>query len=398
MPIPAAVESQKEYLVALREHFHQNPELSMQEFATAETIERELAAAGIAHRRIGETGVLGILHGGLGGGPCVVLRADIDALPIQEGEQRPYGSRSAGVMHACGHDGHTASLLGAARALARLAPTFAGEVRFAFQPGEEIGRGAEDFVAAGVLQGASRAFGVHMMPGVPVGSVALVPGPTFASVDKFVLQITGVGAHVAAPHLGVDALYVAAQIATGLQAVVARQTAPQHEVVVGIGTLNAGTAYNIVAQNAQLQGTVRCFTPEIRQKVLQSIQKIAQSMAEAYGAKAELMVEVITPALINPPELLAETTAVAAEVVGEGRVVTIPRMLFGDNFAEFLNNCPGFYGLVGTTDPAVPATALPLHHACFDLLPQSLLVACGLYTQYALHTLHGGAQKARQQA
>ena len=220
MAIHPLIEQDKDYIIALRRWFHRHPELSMKEFETAKRIEEELNAIGIPTFRVGATGVLGTIRGKRGPGRKIVLRADTDALPIQDGKAVPYASQCPGVMHACGHDAHTAALLGAARALKQLEDNFSGEIALVFQPGEEYGAGAVLFVQVGALEGANRSFGVHLQSNLPVGQVAMNPGAENASVDHFTIRITGKSAHVSTPELGADALYAAAQVVTALQGLV----------------------------------------------------------------------------------------------------------------------------------------------------------------------------------
>ena len=238
--IQEQLEQEKTYLSALRREFHRRPELSLQEFCTAARIEEELDRFGIPHTRVGETGVLGTLRGTGTGAGVVVLRADIDALPIQERSGAEYCSQTPGVMHACGHDVHITCLLGAAKLLAERRAAFGGEIRFVFQPAEEIGQGAKPFVEAGVLDGADRVFGLHVAPDLPIGTVGLKPGLNNAAVDLFSIQVHGKSAHVAQPQLGVDALYIASQTVVALQALVTRLTSPVEPVIIGVGKLQAG--------------------------------------------------------------------------------------------------------------------------------------------------------------
>ena len=247
MDVKKAAAETKDYIVSIRREFHRHPELSLQEFRTAQRIEEELDKFGIPHTRVGETGVLGTLKGAKDNGKVLVLRADIDALPIEETHECAYRSENAGVMHACGHDAHAACLLGAAKILSENRDAFGGKVRLVFQPGEEIGKGAKPFVAAGVLEGAERVFGLHTAYDLEAGTVGLKPGINNAAVDHFRIRVHGRSTHVSTPHMGVDALYIASQIVVAVQGLVTRRTSPTEPVIIGIGKLNAGTTYNAVA-------------------------------------------------------------------------------------------------------------------------------------------------------
>ena len=381
------IEKQREKLISLRRYFHMHPEVSMQEFHTAERIEEELDKLHIPHRRVGETGVLGTLGKETEGGKTIVLRADIDALRIQDKKQVPYASLTAGVMHACGHDAHTAALLGAAAALKEAEEHLNGTVRLFFQQGEEFGQGARVFLQQDLLQGVHRVFGVHVASNIPIGNVGLSAGPINASVDHFVIKVKGRSAHVSTPHLGVDALYIAAQIVNALQGIVSRQTNPTDTVVVGIGVLRAGDAYNIVAGNALIEGTTRCFTQEIRKKTNQRIREIAEATGRAHGAEVTVEFEDFASPLINDEKVCGEVRTVAADIVGEEHVVPREVSLSGDDFAEYLLQVPGAYAFVGTANPANPDTTVPQHADNYDIDEEGILIAANLYADYALKIL-----------
>lgn len=376
------------YLTALRRDFHRQPELSLKEFRTAARIEEELDRFGIPHTRVGETGVLGTLRGTGTGAGIVVLRADMDALPIQETGGAEYCSRTPGVMHACGHDVHTACLLGAAKLLAEHRAAFGGEIRFVFQPAEEIGQGAKPFVEAGVLDGADRVFGLHVAPDLAIGTVGLKPGLNNAAVDHFRILVHGKSAHVAAPQLGVDALYIASQTVVALQALVTRLTSPVEPVIIGVGKLHAGTTYNALAGSAVLEGTTRTISQESRERVREQITRTAQNIADIYGGAAEVQWTDITAALVNDRQACLEAAA-AAERLGESvRIVTDRSLsLCGDNFAEYLLHTPGVYAYLGTGNPALPNTLGPIHNGDFDVDEEALTLGTGLYTGYALSKL-----------
>lgn len=381
------IEKRREELIGLRRYFHMHPEVSMREFGTAEKIEEELDRLQIPHRRVGETGVLGIIGKEDGAGRTVVLRADMDALRIQDKKIVSYASQTPGVMHACGHDAHTASLLGAAAALKEKEAQLKGQIRLIFQQGEEFGQGARIFLREGFLEGADRVFGIHVASNIPVGSVGISAGPVNASVDHFTINIKGKSAHVSTPHLGVDALYVAAQTVTALQSIVSRHTDPTDTVVVGIGVLQAGDAYNIVAGNARIEGTTRCFTQETRDAVNGRIRAIAEAVAGAHGAEAAVEFEDFTSPLVNDAEVCREVRQVAARIVGEEHVVPREISLGGDDFAEFLLKVPGTYAYVGTGNPEKPDTMAPQHAENYDIDEEGILIAANLYVDYALEIL-----------
>ena len=384
MAIHPLIEQDKDYIISLRRWFHSHPELSMKEFETAKRIEKELNAIGILARRVGGTGVLGVLKGRKGPGRRVVLRADTDALPIQDEKTVPYASQCPGVMHACGHDAHTAALLGAARALKKLEDSLSGEIGFVFQPGEEYGKGAVLFLQDGALEGADRSFGVHMQSNLPVGQVAMNLGAENASVDHFTIRIHGRSAHVSTPELGADALYAAAQIVTALQGLVGRLKSPTDPALIGVGVLRAGEGYNIVAREAVIEGTVRCFSEETRAMINGKIADTARGVAALYNTTAEIETESFTRALINDARVYAETAPLVEKVVGRGNLVVKELSLGGDDMAEIMAVVPGVYAFVGSGSEAVPGSRLAHHTPGFDIDERCLTIAASLYVESAL--------------
>lgn len=387
MAIHPLVARDREYLVSLRRHFHQHPELSMQEYHTAQRIEEELAALGIPTQRVGETGVLGILRGKGSDGKKIVLRADTDALPIQDSKTVPYASCTPGVMHACGHDAHTTALIGAARTLKQLEDNLCGEVDFVFQPGEEYGKGAVIFLESGLLAGAERSFGIHVQSDLPVGQVSMSSGPENASVDHFTIRVQGKRTHISTPELGVDALYAASQIVVALQEITTRLVAPTDPVLIGVGVLRSGEGYNIIAQDAVIEGTVRCFSPETRALVSRKIAEVAANTAATFGATTQVEIESFTCALINDPVVYAETVPVIQQVVGTENLRPKALSLGGDDMAEIIAKIPGVYAFVGSGSPAVPGSQAAHHTSEFDIHEGCLTIAASLYIEFALYQL-----------
>lgn len=384
MTIQQEVAAREEELIALRRWFHTHPEASCEEYHTAERIERELDSVGIEHRRVGETGVYGVIYGGQPGGGVIALRADIDALKIQDEKTEPYRSQTDGVMHACGHDAHTASLVEAAKILQSRRGGFAGQVRLFFQQGEEVGYGARVFLNEGLLDGAGRVFGVHMASEVPVGVVGVKAGPNNASVDHFTIRIHGAAAHVSTPQRGVDALYIASQLVVALQAVVTRRISPIDTVIIGIGVLRAGDTYNSVAKEAVLEGTVRVFTPELRAFVHEQVSNMAVQTAALYGGTADSEWEDYTSPLSNDPAVCGEVSELVRAYWGDKALMTDrPLSLGGDDFAEYLLRVPGVYAYVGSGSEKNPNTTMPHHCGLFDIDERALGVAASLYAGYA---------------
>ena len=380
----------REYITEMRRYFHAYPEVSLKEYNTCKKIEEELDKMGIPHRRVGETGVYGWIDGKGNGGKdkVMVLRADIDALAMEDLKEVSYCSKEEGVCHACGHDAHIATLLGAAKILKEKEQEFGGQVRLFFQQAEEIGQGARIFVKEGLMEGATRVFGAHVSSKLDSGTVSLTAGPQNASCDYFKIKVTGKGAHVSTPQLGIDAVYVASQIVVALQSIVARNTDPLETVVVGVGVLRAGTQYNIVAEHAEIEGTTRSFSKAVREFTNERVKTIAKQTAELYGAEAEVEFQGFANPLINDEEAVEEVTEVAKQVIEEKNIISnFEKMLGADDFADFLQETKGMYAFVGTRNKEKPNTASAHHHGLFDIDEEGLLLSCNLYVDYALQVL-----------
>lgn len=376
----------RDELIALRREFHRAPELGLREYHTAARIERELDRCGIPHERVGETAVVGHLTGNGNGSGLVVLRADIDALPIQETNAVPYRSQTPGMMHACGHDAHTTCLLGAAKVLSAHRADFGGEVRFLFQPAEEIGQGARPLIAAGMLDGAQRVFGLHTASDLPAGTVGVKPGANNAGVDHFIIRIHGKSAHVSTPQLGVDALYIASELVVALQSIVTRMTSPVEPVLIGVGKLNAGTAYNAVAETAVLEGTTRMFSPESRAHLRETINAAAAHISALYGGTAEVEWDDFATPLTNDAGVCGEVERVA-DALGIPTTANRALSLSGDDFAEYLLQTKGAYAYLGTANPKKPHTCISNHRGDFDIDEETLPLGAALYAAYALSVL-----------
>lgn len=387
MNISPKVEQEKEYLISVRRHLHQNPELSLKEYKTASFIEQQLDSFGIPHRRVGGTGVLGTITG-KSGGKTVLLRADIDALPVNEETSHSYPSKNAGVMHACGHDAHTAALLGAAKVLQSLRGTFAGRILLVFQPAEEFGHGSKFFLAENITEGVCRAFGIHMSPSFPVGTVAMRRGADSASCDYFKISVHGKGAHISKPDLGIDSLYIASLIVTELKAL-ASKLVPSETALIGVGTIHSGSSYNIIAEDAVLEGTTRTFSYQTQDLLKQKVTELASFIAKEYGGSAITEFETFTSPLINDDTAYDEAYAAAESIVGADNIYQDQAKLIADDFAEYIRRIKGVYVYVGTSDPKNPQTQYPLHSSKFDIDENALLVAANLHIEYALTVLKG---------
>lgn len=381
----------KKYMVEQRYFFHAHPELGLQEFNTCAHIEEELDKIGLPHRRVAGTNVIAEIDGkgqtrGEGAGKTLFLRADIDALPIQEQNEVIYKSQNDGVMHACGHDGHAAYLLGAAKLIKEHAADFSGKVIFCFQAAEEIGKGARDVIAAGELDKVDRIFGIHFQAGMDVGKYGIKAGPDMASCDRFKIVIKGKAVHITTPQNGADSVFIGALIVTQLQTVVSRLVSPVEGALIGVGSFHSGTTYNIIPGEAVLEGTIRAFSTANRKKLWEAVKKIAVDVAEAYGAKAEVDIEDICDPCTNPADTTAEVVESAKKIVPAENVLTSIDKRFGsDNFADYMRKAPGTYVHVGSSDGE--STRYPHHNEHFDLAPDCLPYAAALAVQYTLDYL-----------
>lgn len=388
MNIKDYVIKEKDYIYSLRRYFHKYPEESLKEYNTAKKIEEELDKLNIPHKRVGETGVLGIIKGNKPSDRVLAIRADIDALKVPDLKETEYKSENDGYNHACGHDGHTASLLGTAKILKEKEDELAGEVRLFFQQAEEIGQGARIFIKEGYLDGVEEIIGAHVSSGIELGKVSVTSGPGFASCDYFKITIKGKGGHVSAPHLSIDALYIASQIVVNLQSIVSRQTDPIDTVVVGVGLIKGGTTYNTVAGEIILEGTTRAFTFESREKTNKSVEKIAKNIGEIYGAEVVVEFRDYASPLVNDERVSREVELISKDIVGEENVITNhPKKLGADDFAEFLIKVPGTYIQVGTRNKTNSNTAVAHHNDLFDIDEQGLLVVTNIEVDYVLKKL-----------
>ena len=378
-------------VVELRRYLHSHPELPKKEFNTATKIEEELDKLGLMHKRVGETGIYSEIKGTKCDGinKTIVLRADIDALPIKEGHVCEYSSQNDGVMHACGHDAHTASLLTAANILVKHKDLFSGTIRLCFQQAEEIGYGARLFVDGGYLDGANRTFGIHVGSNIPVGKIVVMSGANNASVDWFKINITGKSAHVSTPELGIDSAYIISQIVVGVQSLITRTTSPMDNVLIGIGKINAGSGYNIVAENASCEGTIRVFSQEIRKCIKKKLEMLVSNTCQIYGASYSIEWADFTSPLINDEKSTLEAQKVAVELFGKSNVITSRKAsLGGDDMAEFILKVPGVYAFVGTRNEDIFETTVAHHNPYFDIDENGLKTSVAMYFGYAIEYLN----------
>ena len=376
-------------LVNIRRHLHENPELGFEEVATAQYIADYLAGLGLeVTSQVAKTGVVALLRGARPG-KTVAIRADMDALPIQELNEVPYKSKHPGKMHACGHDAHVAAAIGAARILWELRDQINGNVKFIFQPAEEAPGGAEPMIAAGVLENPTvdAIIGGHVWGGLESGIIEVMSGPTMASSDIIRLKIIGKGGHAAQPHTTIDPIVIASEIVGALQKIVSRQTDPFEAVVISICSFHAGDVFNVIPHSAYMEGAVRTLNNELRQELPQKIEKIIKGITEPYGATYELDYYLGYPVTVNDPGVTETVRKAAVSVLGADKVRVAARAsMGGEDYAYFLNKVPGTYIRIGTRNPE-KGICQEMHHPRFDIDEAVLELTPVVYAQAAFDLL-----------
>jgi amidohydrolase len=384
----AAIETSSRHAVDVRHRLHQIPELGYQEFKTAGLIRAELDGLGISHLD-GVAGAPTATIAWLGdtGKPCVALRADIDALPIAEQTGVPYASTHAGRMHACGHDGHTATLLGVASVLKPIAEELPVCVKLLWQPAEEGGAGAAKLVTAGVLDGrigpkVSAIFGLHGWPGLKVGTIATKPGALLAATDNFATTFRGSGCHGAFPHMGRDPIVAACEAVMSLQAFVSREMDPTDSAVVTVGQFNAGTATNVIPDVAMIEGTARTITPHARQQIGPAIERRCAGVAAANGCTVDFEWFPGYPPTINDPAMADYVAKIAKQIFAAERYFPVPRpSMGGEDFAYYLEQVPGCFFLIGVEPPGHAGGYPPLHSDRYDFTDAAMAVGMRMFVE-----------------
>ncbi|MGA2815655.1 MAG: M20 aminoacylase family protein [Xanthobacteraceae bacterium] len=387
MPIVNRVADLHAEITAWRRDIHANPELLYDVHRTAASVADKLKTFGCDEvvAGIGRTGVVGVIRGRKAGGKVVGLRADMDALPIEEATNLAYKSTVPGKMHACGHDGHTAMLLGAAKYLADTR-NFAGTAVVIFQPAEEGGAGARAMLRDGLLDrfGIQEVFGMHNYPGMPVGEFAIRSGPMMASTDSIAINLEGKGGHAAWPHLGVDTVLVGAQIVNQIQSIVARNVDPLEAAVISICVFQAGQTDNVIPQYAKLRGTIRSLSPQVREFLQRRLQEVVEGTAQLYGAKADVTFSTGYPVLVNEEGRTAFAAAVADEIAGKDKVNRdVPPLMGAEDFAYMLQERPGAFIYLGNGDSAM------LHHPAYDFNDEAIPVGTSYWVRLAETALAG---------
>ncbi|MBW3565690.1 MAG: amidohydrolase [Acidobacteria bacterium] len=396
--IDAQIEALAQQCIALRRTFHQYPELSNREVETSRRIADQLRHIGIPiETGIARTGIVGDIRGGLPG-PTVAVRADIDALPIEETIDVPYKSRNPGVKHACGHDSHIAIGLTVAEVLWKNRETLPGRVIMIFQPAEEgpppgEKGGAPLMLEEGIFEKyePEAIFALHAWPALKAGTVGVRPGPFFASSDTFSIRVEGKQSHGAQPHLGVDPIVASAQIVTALQTIDARRVDPTEPVVVSIGIIRGGTRFNVIPPLVEMEGTLRTLSPAVRDLARDSIHQIVEDTAKAVGASASVsFADSSNPPTVNDPELSEMAIASLRSTLGSENVVMAGQQMVAEDFAHFAEAIPGFYYVLGVGNPERGITA-NLHTAEFDIDESALTVGAKAMTNLVLDYLEAGS-------
>ena len=386
MDIRKAAHDISEYVIGLRRHFHMYPESSLNEFETSKKIRQELDKLGIKYEVVADTGVVARIHG-KAKGKTVLLRADMDALEIEEKNTHEYVSKNKGKMHACGHDGHTSMLIGAAKILNETKDSWSGTVVLCFQPAEEIAEGARIMIEKGnVLEGVDGAFGIHLWSDVPVGKVSVEAGPRMAGADFYTLTVRGSSGHASKPDQTIDPIVTASSIVMNLQPIVSREMDPIEPVVITVGTFNAGTRFNIIPDKAVLSGTVRCFSKDIWNDIDKKIERVASNTASAYRASIELDYQKKTPPTINDPDASRRARESVVKILGEEGVYLMERTTGAEDFAYYADSVPSCFAFVGIRNDAKEAN-FPHHHERFQMDEDALEIGTALYAQYALDFL-----------
>ena len=388
MNVKELAKEQESYVIQCRHYLHSHPELSTKEVNTTRFIKEELEKMGVEVQEFeGITGCVGTIKGDKPG-KTVMLRADIDALPITENPGKSYCSLNPGVMHACGHDCHTSMLLGAAKILSAHRDEIHGTVKLIFQMAEEIGRKSEEYVKRGALEGVDAIFGMHIWSAVPAGKVNLESGERMACSDRFTIKIHGKSSHGSAPHEGKDAIIAGAAAIQALQTIPSRINNPFNALVVTVGIFNGGTKENIIADQAELTGTVRAFNREFRNSMPEVIKSVVEPVVKGYGCSAEVDYYFGPSPLINDHEDLVQIArGAASKEMGEDALIPLKKMTGAEDFSVYMETVPGVFGYLGCRNEEKGIIAAH-HHPAFDVDEDVLYHGTGIYVQFALDYLN----------
>ena len=390
MDIKEKAENIKDYIIEMRRHFHQNPELSLEEFETTKKIVNELEKMGIevSTFKDGLTGCVGTIKGAKEG-KTLLLRADIDALSVHEKTNLEFASRVDGKMHACGHDCHAAMLLGVAKILSEMKDKFSGNIKLFFQAAEEIGLGAKLSIEQGVMDNVDACYGVHVTPRFESPKINMQYGERMAATDVFKLTVEGTSSHGSSPHLGHDAIVASAAIITALQTIVSRINNPLKPAVVTIGTIKGGQRFNIIANEVIMEGNVRTFDEIFRKEIETHIREIAESVAKAHSCTAKLEYRYGTGVVLNKDKNLVDIAQNAVKkLYGKDSLVKMEKITGGEDFSLLMEKAPGIFGYIGTRNPKVPGSEKINHHECFTVDEDALIRGTAVAVQFALDYLN----------
>lgn len=390
MDIKEKAENIKDYIIEMRRHFHQNPELSLEEFETTKKIVNELEKMGIevSTFKDGLTGCVGTIKGAKEG-KTLLLRADIDALSVHEQTNLEFASRVDGKMHACGHDCHAAMLLGVAKILSEMKDKFSGNIKLFFQAAEEIGLGAKLSIEQGVMDNVDACYGVHVTPRFESPKINMQYGERMAATDVFKLTVEGTSSHGSSPHLGHDAIVASAAIITALQTIVSRINNPLKPAVVTIGTIKGGQRFNIIANEVIMEGNVRTFDEIFRKEIETHIREIAESVAKAHSCTAKLEYRYGTGVVLNKDKNLVDIAQNAVKkLYGEDSLVEMEKITGGEDFSLLMEKAPGIFGYIGTRNSKVPGSEKINHHECFTVDEDALIRGTAVAVQFALDYLN----------
>ena len=374
------------YVIDMRRYFHENPELSCQEFKTQEKIMEELDALGIPYEKAGSTSLIAKINAGKGS-KTVALRADTDALPVIEQSGVPFTSKNPGVMHACGHDAHTAMLLGAAKILSEMKEELPGEVRLFFQEGEELFAGANKIISAGGMEGVDAVFGMHGMPGMKTGYYDLTPGYRMAGCDTIYIKFEGISGHGSAPHKAKDTIHPACMFVNDIQGIVTKNVDPLESVVLSVGKFVGGTKANIVAKYTELDISMRYFDPKVREIVHAGIQRHAKAIADMYELQVEVNIEPSAVALRNDEVVTQIASEAAEKVFGSQRNIETRKLMGSEDMPYYFQHAPGAFALLGYENEAKDSIYYP-HHEKFKLDEDYFKFGTALHVQFAVDFLN----------
>ena len=390
MDIKEKAENIKDYIIEMRRHFHQNPELSLEEFETTKKIVNELEKMSIevSTFKDGLTGCIGTIKGAKEG-KTLLLRADIDALSVHEKTNLEFASRVDGKMHACGHDCHAAMLLGVAKILSEMKDKFSGNIKLFFQAAEEIGLGAKLSIEQGVMDNVDACYGVHVTPRFESPKINMQYGERMAATDVFKLTVEGTSSHGSSPHLGHDAIVASAAIIKAIQTIVSRINNPLKPAVVTIGTIKGGQRFNIIANEVIMEGNVRTFDEIFRKEIETHIREIAESVAKAHSCTAKLEYRYGTGVVLNKDKNLVDIAQNAVKkLYGEDSLVEMEKITGGEDFSLLMEKAPGIFGYIGTRNTKVPGSEKINHHECFTVDEDALIRGTAVAVQFALDYLN----------